>query len=208
MEVKFYSRTGDSKGSYEVADVLFAVVPNVPLLRQYVHIYRTNQRQGTVKTKTRAEVSGGGRKPWAQKHTGHARHGSIRSPIWRHGGVAFGPRPRPWSLKLPKRMRALALKSALSLKASVGAVKVVEKPVFEKPSTKSLKDLLVKMKSRGRVLFVQADNDLILRKSASNINKLKVALAQNLSTYDVLLAEHVVFTPDAISVLEEKYAHK
>ncbi len=208
MEVKFYSNTGDSKGTYKVSDELFGAIPNIPLLRQYVHVYRTNQRQGTVKTKTRAEVSGGGKKPWAQKHTGRARHGSIRSPIWRHGGVALGPRPRPWSLKLPKRMRALALKSALSLKASAGAVKVVEKPVFEKPSTKSLGNLLAKIKSRGRVLLVQADNDLILRKSASNINKLNVALAQNLSTYDVLLAEHVIFTPEAISTLEEKYAHK
>ena len=208
MEVKFYSNTGESKGTFKVADALFAVVPNIPLLRQYVHVYRTNQRQGTVKTKTRAEVSGGGRKPRPQKHTGRSRQGSIRSPIWRHGGIAFGPRPRPWSLKFPKRMRALALKSALSLKASTDAIKIVEKPSLKQPSTKTLENLMIKIKSRGRVLFVQDDNDMILRKSASNIKKLKVALAQNLSTYDVLLAEHVIFTPEAVSVLEEKYAHK
>jgi len=208
MEFPFFSKKGELQGKKTVSSDLFEIVPNIPLLNQYIYIYRTNQRQGNSKVKTRSEVSGGGRKPWQQKHTGRARQGSIRSPIWRHGGVAHGPLPKNWSLSFPAKMRSLALKSALSIKASQGRVAVLEDPVMKKPSAKEAKKILVGTKSRGKTLLVQEENDLNVRKSVSNLPNTKVSLAQNLCAYDVVWAENLLLTEKALNFLEEKYGNK
>jgi large subunit ribosomal protein L4 len=208
MKVEFFSKTGENKGEKELSSDIFGILPNIPLLNQYIHIFRSNQRQGTSKVKTRSEVSGGGKKPWQQKGTGRARQGSTRSPIWRHGGVVFGPSPKSWTLSFPDKMRVLALKSALSLKASKSAIKVVEAPSLKEPSLKIMRDLLSKIKAHGRVLYVQKENDLIVRKSLDNLKNVKCSLVENLCTYDVLLAKELILTEDSVDFIKEKYAHK
>lgn len=208
MKVDFYSKTGEKKSQKEISDEIFGSVPNEALLTQYVHIFRTNQRQGTSKVKTRGEVRGGGKKPWRQKGTGRARHGSIRSPIWRHGGIVHGPLPKSWKLKLPKKMRRAALKSALSIKAANARILVLEKMGIRKPSTTKMTDLLDKLGIHGKVLFVQEENRLPVRKSLENIRNVKVSLVHNLNAYEILAADCVIFTEDALKFLEEKYEDK
>jgi large subunit ribosomal protein L4 len=208
MKVAFFSKTGESKAEKELNPDIFGVIPNISLLNQYVHVFRSNQRQGTSKVKTRSEVSGGGKKPWQQKGTGRARQGSTRSPIWRHGGVVHGPFPKSWTLSFPQKMRSLALKSALSLKVSKNSLKVFDAPSIKKPSIKFMQDLLKKMNVHGRVLFIQKENDLVIRKSLSNLKNVKRSLVENLCTYDVLLAKQVILTEDSVNYIEEKYANK
>jgi len=208
MKVNFYTKTGAKKDPIEVSKDLFGIEPNEPLLIQYVHIFKTNQRQGTSKVKTRSEVSGGGRKPWAQKGTGKARHGSIRSPIWRHGGVVHGPIPKKWHLDFPRKMRALALKSALSCKLRDNGLSVMEAPGFENPSSKGMLKILEKLDLHGKVLFVQKENDVSVRKSLSNLENVKCSLAENLNAYEVLLADQVILIKDALKFLEGKYENK
>ncbi|MBD3366082.1 50S ribosomal protein L4 [candidate division WWE3 bacterium] len=208
MKVNFYTKTGTKKKEQlEISDAVFGIEPNEALLTQYIHIYKTNQRQGTSKVKTRAEVSGGGKKPWRQKGTGRARHGSIRSPIWRGGGIVHGPTPKSWKLNFPKKMRALAIKSALTYKAQEEAILVLETPKFEKPSSKEMAKILSKMDLHGKVLLVQKENGLAVRKSCANISNLKCALVETLNAYEILLAEKIIFTEDALKFLEEKYAN-
>lgn len=189
-------------------DEMFGIVPNLSVLAQYVRVYRTNQRQGTSSTLTRAEVSGGGKKPWAQKGTGRARHGSTRSPIWVHGGVAFGPKPKNWHLDLPKKMVALAFKSALSLKFKDNEALIVDGLKMEKPSTKDMKSLLEKLNVEGKVLFVWQDKDENIYKSLANLNKVQVANAGNLNAYELLSAKKVIFTKEAVLNVETRYAAK
>ena len=208
MKVTVFSKKGENKGEKELSPAIFDILPNIPLLKQYVHVYRSNQRQGTSKTKTRSEVSGGGKKPWQQKRTGRARHGSTRSPIWVHGGVAHGPSPKSWSLAFPKKMRALALKSALSIKAGSSNVKVVENISMKTPSSKEMVAFLKSLDAHGRVLFIQKENNLEVRKSLSNLKKVKCSLVENLCIYDVLLAKVLVITEESIDFLESKYANK
>lgn len=208
MEFSFFSKKGEPQGKKTVSLDLFGIVPNIPLLNQYIYIYRTNQRQGNSKVKTRSEVSGGGRKPWQQKHTGRSRQGSIRSPIWRHGGVSHGPLPKNWILSFPAKMRSLALKSALSVKASQGKIAILEDLAMKKPSVKEAKKILEGTKMRGKTLLVQEDNDLNVRKSVSNLPNTKVSLAQNLCAYDVIWAENLLLTEKALNFLEKKYASK
>ncbi len=208
MKVDFYAKTGEKNDQISLPKEIFGIVPNEPLLTQYIHVYRTNQRQGTSKVKTRSEVRGGGRKPWRQKGTGRARHGSIRSPIWRGGGITHGPIPKSWKLSFPRKMRVLALKSALSLKREEGSLKVVESLAIRKPSTRKMQELLEKMEAHGRVLFVQKGDNKVVRKSLSNLHKVEVKMAENLSAYDVLLADVLVLTEDALKFLESKYADK
>jgi len=186
MKVDFYTKTGAKKDPIEVSKDLFGVGPNEPLLLQYIHIFKTNQRQGTSKVKTRSEVSGGGKKPWQQKGTGRARHGSIRSPIWRHGGVAHGPLPKKWHLDFPKKMRVLALKSALSNKLKEGSLAVMEAPNLKTPSSKEMAKILAKLDLHGKVLLVQKENNLAVRKSVSNLENVKCSMAENLNAYEVL----------------------
>jgi large subunit ribosomal protein L4 len=141
-QLDLYSVKGEKIGTIEVKDSIFSIEPNLDVLYRYVDMQLTNRRRGTASTKTRAEVSGGGRKPWAQKHTGRARAGSIRSPLWRHGGVTFGPKPKDWSKSLTKKMKKLALKSALSVRVKENNLIVVDDLTFDKPRTKSMKEVL------------------------------------------------------------------
>ena len=208
MKVDFYTKTGAKKDPIEVSKDLFGVEPNEPLLLQYIHIFKTNQRQGTSKVKTRSEVSGGGKKPWQQKGTGRARHGSIRSPIWRHGGVAHGPLPKKWHLDFPKKMRILALKSALSNKLKEGFLAVMEAPNLKTPSSKEMAKILAKLDLHGKVLLVQKENNLAVRKSVSNLENVKCSMAENLNAYEVLLADRIILIKDALEFLEEKYENK
>ena len=208
MKVDFYTKTGTKKDPIEVSKDLFGVGPNEPLLLQYIHIFKTNQRQGTSKVKTRSEVSGGGKKPWQQKGTGRARHGSIRSPIWRHGGVAHGPLPKKWHLDFPKKMRILALKSALSNKLKEGSLAVMEAPNLKTPSSKEMAKILAKLDLHGKVLLVQKENNLAVRKSVSNLENVKCSMAENLNAYEVLLADRIILMKDALEFLEEKYENK
>jgi len=208
MKVDFYTKTGTKKDPIEVSKDLFGVEPNEPLLLQYIHIFKTNQRQGTSKVKTRSEVSGGGKKPWQQKGTGRARHGSIRSPIWRHGGVAHGPLPKKWHLDFPKKMRILALKSALSNKLKEGSLAVMEAPNLKTPSSKEMAKILAKLDLHGKVLLVQKENNLAVRKSVSNLENVKCSMAENLNAYEVLLADRIILIKDALEFLEEKYENK
>jgi len=208
MKVDFYTKTGTKKDQIEVSKDLFGVEPNEPLLLQYVHIFKTNQRQGTSKVKTRSEVSGGGKKPWQQKGTGRARHGSTRSPIWRHGGVVHGPLPKKWHLDFPKKMRTLALKSALSRKFKNSSLSVMEAPSFKTPSSKEMIKILGKLNLHGKVLFVQKENNLSIRKSLANLKNVRCSMAENLNAHDVLLTDHIVLTKDALKFLEDKYENK
>ncbi len=208
MKIKKYSKTGEDKGQIDLSTDVFGVKPNVPLLTQYIYIYRTNQRQGTSKTKTKSEVSGGGKKPWQQKGTGRARQGSTRNPQWRHGGIAHGPIPKDWGLSFPKKMRVLAIKSALSLKVSKESIKALETVDIKRPSTSEMFNLLRKISAHGKVLFVQGQNNLVLRKSLSNLKNVRCSLVHNLNAYDILRANSIVLTEDSVKYLEEKYANK
>ncbi len=208
MKADFFTKTGTKKDPVEISKNIFDIEPNEALLTQYIHIFKTNQRQGTSKVKTRAEVRGGGKKPWRQKGTGRARHGSIRSPIWRKGGIVHGPLPKSWKLSFPKKMRIAAIKSALTYKAQAGSVKVIETPKLEKPSSKKMAKILEKMDLHGKVLFAQKENDLNVRKSCSNLPDVTCALVQTLNAYQVLLADNIVFTKEALKLLEDKYENK
>lgn len=206
MKLDLLDKNGKVLEALEVSDVLFGVTPNETLLTQYVRVYQINQRQGTSKTKTRGDVSGGGKKPWKQKGLGRARHGSTRSPLWRHGGITHGPQPRLWSKTLTKKMRKLALASALSIKVKKSDLFVINDLAFKKPNTKELLKALNATNSYARrTLLVLDTNDMVIRKSAENIAGVTTALVSNLNTYEVMLANKVVFMKDAVKSLEARY---
>ena len=172
----------------------FGLDPNVAVMHQVVTAQLAARRSGTQSTKTRAEVRGGGAKPWRQKGTGRARHGSIRSPQWRGGGVALGPKPRDYSQKTPKKMVRLALKSALSDRAASERVVVVDEWNFELPKTKRALEVLDALAVEGRVLIVANQNDLNTWKSFANLDRVHVISPGELNAYDVLVNDWVVFT--------------
>lgn len=201
-KVTLYDRQGEKAGEFELPDEIFAAPVNEALLHQAVVAYLANQRQGTSATKSRGMVSGGGRKPWRQKGTGRARHGSIRSPIWKGGGVVFGPQPRDYRKKLPKKARREALRSALSAKAGAGEVRVLEELAFEAPKTRQMAELLGKIDAE-KALLVTADLDRNVYLSARNIPGVKTTLAQDLNVYDLLSHQNVVLTKDAVARVEE-----
>jgi len=205
MKANLYSEKGTKLSTkVELPKEIFGIKPNEAALRQYLHVYQTNQRRGTVSTKTRGEVRGGGRKPWRQKGTGRARHGSIRSPIWVGGGVAHGPKPRKFSLSIPKKIANLALKSAFSLKAKEEKIKVLKELTFKEPKTARAAELIKKLKLGRRVLVVTPERDEKLYRSFRNIEGLVVRTAQNLNAYDVVLTEDILFLKEAIGKLKER----
>jgi len=205
MKVDLYSEKGTKLTTkVELPKEIFGIKPNEAALRQYLHVYQTNQRRGTVAVKTRGEVRGGGRKPWRQKGTGRARHGSIRSPIWVGGGVAHGPRPRRFALSIPKKIANLALKSALSLKVEEKKIKVLRELGFKEPKTAKAAELLRKLKLERRVLLVIPEKDEKLYRSFRNIKEAEVRAAQNLNAYDVVLAEDALILKEAIGKLKER----
>ena len=206
MKVDVYTQTGEKlKTKVELNDQIFGITPNADLVAQYARVYQANQRQGTVKTKTRGEVSGGGRKPWRQKGTGRARHGSTRSPIWVGGGTAHGPQPKDWSLKMPKKMKRKALFSALSQKQKEEGVLVLNKIELKGIKTKDLEGVLNKLPVKDKVLIAldKMDEKVIL--SARNLAGVKTIQVKDLNAYEVLDTKTTIFPKAALKVLEETF---
>ncbi|MBQ9976081.1 MAG: 50S ribosomal protein L4 [Clostridia bacterium] len=203
--VKVYDMTGKETGEIALSDVLFAAEVNAAVLHSAVRTYLMNQRQGTQSTLTRAEVSGGGRKPWRQKGTGRARQGSTRSPQWTHGGIALGPKPRDYRLSMNKKVRAIALRSALSAKMADAQVKVVELTATEF-KTRTMVNMLSAIEAGRKSLVVLADNDKMTVKSFANIPGVTTTLANNLNVYDILNANTLVIAKAAVEKIEEVYA--
>lgn len=205
MKVKVINLKGEKIEEIELSDKVFGIEPKNEVLKQYIRVYYANQRQGNASTKTRGEVSGGGRKPWAQKGTGRARQGSIRSPIWVHGGVAHGPKPKSWRLTVSKGIKELALKSALSQRMKDKKIIILDKVKFEKPSTKEFVGALEKLKIEGKTLLVWLKKDTNLTKSARNIPGVYIANAGSLGAFDVIRSDNILFIKDAVLNVQERY---
>lgn len=193
-------------GEIELNDHVFGIEPNQVVMHQAVVNYLANQRQGTQSALTRAEVRGGGAKPWRQKGTGRARQGSIRAPQWTHGGVVFAPKPRDYSYSLNKKVKQLAVRSALSSKVADGDMIVVDAISFAEIKTKNMVALLKAFEIDKKTLVVTAAADEVVIKSAGNIPNVRTTIASNVNTYDVLNYDKVIITKDAIAKLEEVYA--
>ena len=198
--------SGKKVSEIELSDAIFGIQPNERVMHAAVVNFLANQRQGTQSTKTRSEVSGGGRKPWRQKGTGRARQGSIRAPQWTHGGVALGPKPRDYSYTLNKKVKRLALFSALSAKAASGDVIVVEKFDCPEFKTKTMVGMLNAVGATGKSLLVAPEVDKKVVKSAANIPGVKTAQVSTLNTYDVINADKFIVVKDAVARIEEVYA--
>ncbi|MBE5901563.1 MAG: 50S ribosomal protein L4 [Lachnospiraceae bacterium] len=203
--VSVYNMKGAEVGSMELNDAVFGVEVNEHLVHLAVVQQLANNRQGTQKAKTRSEVSGGGRKPWKQKGTGHARQGSIRAPQWTGGGVVFAPVPRDYSFKLNKKEKRAALKSALTAKVNDKKFIVLDELKMSEVKTKNFKEMLNNLKVEG-ALVVLADNDQNLVLSARNIPAVKTAQINELNVYDVMKYKTVVLAKDAVAKIEEVYA--
>ncbi|MCS7239749.1 MAG: 50S ribosomal protein L4 [Candidatus Bipolaricaulota bacterium] len=193
----------------ELPPEVFGVEVSLDLLWRAVRSYLLNQRQGTASTKDRGEVSGGGRKPWPQKHTGRARHGSIRSPLWRHGGVTFGPKPRDWDVDLPKKMRRKALACALSARAKEGQVWLIDRLDFQKPRTKEAVALLSRLGLPEKTLVVVAPEEyqVPVFKSFANIAGVECYRADLLNAYEVLEHDGILLTEAAVKALTRRLCH-
>ena len=206
MTFDVLDNSGKKVSDVELSDAVFGITPNEKVMHAAVVNFLANQRQGTQSTKTRAEVSGGGRKPWRQKGTGHARQGSTRSPQWTHGGVALGPKPRDYSYTLNKKVKRLAIKSALSDKAANGNLIIVDSLAMDEYKTKTVANLLAAVGAEGKSLVATAVLEEKLVKSAANICCVKTSLAANVNTYDVLYADKLVVDLDGAKKLEEVFA--
>ena len=194
---------GTKSGSVELNDAVFAIEPNNNVLFEAINLQRASLRQGTHAVKNRSAVRGGGRKPWRQKGTGRARQGTIRAPQWRGGGIVFGPTPRSYAYKMPKKMRRLALRSALSYKVQENALTVVDAINFEAPKTKEFKTALSNLKQPKKVLVVTESEDVNVELSARNIPGLQVSTVQGLNVLDITSADSVVITESAAKKVEE-----
>ena len=194
---------GTKSGSVELNEAVFAIEPNKDVLFEAITLQRASLRQGTHAVKNRSAVRGGGRKPWKQKGTGRARQGTIRAPQWRGGGIVFGPTPRSYSYKMPKKMRRLALRSALSAKANDNELAVLEAFNFDAPKTKELKNVMSNLELSKKVLFIVDALDNNVELSARNIPSVKVIDAQSLNVLDILDANKVVITKAAVDKVEE-----
>jgi large subunit ribosomal protein L4 len=205
VKTNVFDMTGKVIGEIELCDSVFGIEPNAVALHEAVKNYLANQRQGTQSTLTRAEVRGGGRKPWKQKGTGHARQGSIRAPQWTHGGIALGPKPRSYRYTLNKKQRRLALCSALSAKAQAGDIVVVDGLHLDEIKTKSMVSFLNAV-SAGKALIVTPELDRNVVLSARNIPGVKTTFSGILSVYDILKADKFVVDKAAVAKIEEVYA--
>ncbi len=204
--VSTFDMTGKQTGTMEVADAVFGIAPNATVMHSAVVNYLANQRQGTQSTLTRSEVSGGGRKPWRQKGTGHARQGSTRAPQWTHGGIALGPKPRSYNYVLPKKVRRLALKSAFSSKVLSGDMLVLDELTLESIRTKAIAEMLKALEAKKKVLIVLPEKDEKAILSARNIPGVKTAQVNTLNVYDVLNCDTFIVVKDAVAKIEEVYA--
>ncbi|MBO5726387.1 MAG: 50S ribosomal protein L4 [Clostridia bacterium] len=197
---------GKNVGEITLNDAIFGIAPNAVVMHMAVVNYLANQRQGTQSTLTRTEVSGGGKKPWRQKGTGHARQGSTRAPQWRHGGIVHAPKPRDYSYSLNKKVRRLALKSALSDKVINNSLIVLDELKLDSYKTKTVADCLKAIGAQKKTLIVLADNNAFAVKSIANIAGVKSAQINTINTYDIINADTLVIVKDAVAKLEEVYA--
>lgn len=200
-----YNMAGQQVGEVELSEGVFGVEPNEPAVHAVVVNHLANCRQGTQSALTRAEVSGGGRKPWRQKGTGHARQGSTRAPQWVHGGIALGPKPRSYRYTINKKVRRLAMKSALSSKLSDNDVVVLKDIPLEEIKTKSVVEMLKALGAEGKALIVMPAVDEKVIKSARNIPGVKTTLVNTLNVYDILNCDKFIVVTDAVAKIEEVY---
>lgn len=205
-KVALYNQSGSKVGEIELNDSVFGIEPNKNVLFEAIVMQRASLRQGTHKVKNRSEVSGGGRKPWRQKGTGRARQGSIRSPQWRGGGTVFGPVPRSYSYKLPKKVRRLAIKSALSTKVLEDNILVLENLSFDAPKTKEFVNVLKNLSVDSKALVVTAEINENVELSARNIPGVTVVEANGINVLDVVGHDKLIITKDAVQKVEEVLA--
>lgn len=205
-KVNVYDMAGKVVSEMQLSDSVFGIEPNPVVVHQVVVNYLANQRQGTQSTLTRTEVSGGGRKPWRQKGTGHARQGSIRAPQWRKGGIALGPKPRDYSYSLNKKVKRLAIKSAFSDKVANSNMIVVDSIKLDGYKTKTVVSMLKALGADKKALIVMPELDAQLVKSAANIPGIKTALVNTLCVYDIVNADKFIVVKDAVAKIEEVYA--
>ena len=204
--IQVVNMAGQKVGEIELNNAVFGIEPNTAVMHDVVVNFLANQRQGTQSALTRAEVSGGGKKPWRQKGTGHARQGSTRAPQWRHGGIVFAPKPRSYRYTLNKKVRRLAMKSAFSAKVLENEMIVLDALTLENFSTKTVANMLTAVGADKKALIVLADNNQMIVKSAANIPGVKTALVNTLNVYDILNADKFIVVKDAVAQIEEVYA--
>jgi large subunit ribosomal protein L4 len=205
-KVAVYDITGNQVGEIDLKEEVFGIEPNESLLHQAVVLQQASLRRGTHSTLLRGEVRGGGKKPWRQKGTGRARAGSIRSPLWRGGAITFGPKPRDYGFRMPKKQRRLALKSALSSKVKAAEIIVLDNLEMDAPKTKVFAGFLDALKANRKVLVVTADVNENIIKSARNIPGVTPVEANGINVYDILAHDKVVITKEAVAKVEEVFA--
>lgn len=204
-KVSVYNIEGKVVSEIELSDSIFGIKPNKVVMHMAVVNYLANQRQGTQSTLTRSEVRGGGRKPWRQKGTGNARQGSIRAPQWRHGGIALGPKPRDYSYSINKKVKRLALKSALSDKVNLENLIVLDSLSLENYKTKKMIEILSNLGVDTKTLIVMSEPDDKIKKSAANIPEVTTTLVNTINVYDILNNDKLIIVKDAIDKIEETY---
>ena len=197
---------GKKVGTIDLADAIFGIEPNTSVMHQMVVSYLASQRQGTQAALTRSEVSGGGKKPWRQKGTGRARQGSTRAPQWTHGGVVFAPKPRNYRFSVNKKVKRLALKSALSSKAAAEEIIVIDSITMDEYKTKTMVSMLKAVGAEGKALIVLPEVNNFVIASASNIEGVKTAQVNTINVYDLLNADKLIIAKDAVAKIEEVYA--
>lgn len=197
---------GKKVSDIELNDSVFSIEPNMSAMHLVVVGYLANQRQGTQSTKTRSEVSGGGKKPWRQKGTGRARQGSTRAPQWYHGGIALGPKPRTYGISINKKVRRLAMKSALSSKVAAEEMTVLDSISLDAIKTKAMAEMFAALKLNKKVLVVLPEDNEVIYKSIRNIEGAKVSTVNTLNVYDILNCDSIVVLKDAVAKIEEVYA--
>ena len=204
--IKVLNMAGAEVGTVELSDSIFGIEPNGAVVHEVVKNHLANCRQGTQSALTRAEASGGGKKPWRQKGTGHDRQGSTRAPQWTHGGIVFAPKPRSYSYVLNKKVKRLAMKSALSAKAAAGELIVIDSIQMESIKTKDFRAFLSAVKADGKSLVVTPVKNENVIKSARNIPGVETAMANLINVYDILKAKYLVLDKEALAVIEEVFA--
>lgn len=205
--LKVLDMTGKEVSNIELSEAIFGIEPNMGAMHTMVVNYLANQRQGTQSTLTRTEVKGGGRKPWRQKGTGHARQGSTRAPQWTHGGIALGPKPRSYRFSVNKKLRRLAMKSAMSVKVQDNNMIVLDAITMDEYKTKTIVNMLKAVEAEGKkALIVMPENNSFVVKSAANIPGVKTALVNTINVYDILNCDKFIVVKDAVAKIEEVYA--
>ena len=205
-KIDVYNIEGKKVSDVELKEEIFGIEPNEDIVHSVLVNYLANQRQGTQSTKTRSEVSGGGKKPWRQKGTGRARQGSIRAPHWVGGGIALGPKPRSYKYRVNKKERRLAIKSVLSSKVLENELVVVDAIDFKEIKTKNMVNALTNLKVEGKTLILLPEKNENVQKSARNIEGVKTSLVNTINVYDLLKHKNLVVTEDTVKKLEEVYA--